>query len=168
MALKRIGELEVESDLRFHQRMWLVQRFGWMLMLAVLAAGLAGVFGGGPLSQATARSDGDELVLEYERYARQGGRSRVKVDFAVPTGAAEGRLLVSRATLEALEIEQLTPRPLRAESTAEGVVYVFAVAPPADRVHVALHVKPQGLGGAAVRFALPGGAGVSADLYIYP
>jgi hypothetical protein len=53
LSLGRAGDLEVEQDLDFQQRTWALERAGWIVMLLIIAAALAGFFGGGPLSPTT-------------------------------------------------------------------------------------------------------------------
>ncbi|HEU4345558.1 MAG TPA: hypothetical protein VFU31_28750, partial [Candidatus Binatia bacterium] len=54
--------LEIEEDLRFQERAWVVQRVGWGVMLLVIVATAAGMFGEGALSSATV-GDGKQLQI---------------------------------------------------------------------------------------------------------
>jgi hypothetical protein len=44
LSLGRVNDLEVEQDLDFQQRMWAFERAGWIVMLLVISAALAGFF----------------------------------------------------------------------------------------------------------------------------
>ncbi len=48
--VQRVGDLEVAQDRTFQRRSWTIQRVGWVVMLLVAAAALAGLTGSGPLS----------------------------------------------------------------------------------------------------------------------
>ena len=73
--MKRVGDLEINEDLRFQRRMWAVQRVGWIVTALVVLAALAallGLLGPGLLStSAKAGSGGASLsVEEYEQVLR--------------------------------------------------------------------------------------------------
>ncbi|HPO58399.1 MAG TPA: hypothetical protein PLV53_06100 [Anaerolineaceae bacterium] len=44
--------LQVDQDMPFQEKEWTAERAGWIIGLLLLLAGLAGLFGGGPLSRA--------------------------------------------------------------------------------------------------------------------
>lgn len=48
----------IDEDLTFQRRNWAAERAGWALMAAVVALGLAGLFGPGPLSRPVATAEG--------------------------------------------------------------------------------------------------------------
>jgi hypothetical protein len=64
----RSSQLQIDEDLAFQRREWKIQRVGWGAMALVIIAALLGVFGTGPLSNATLEREG--LRLEYERFCR--------------------------------------------------------------------------------------------------
>ncbi len=53
----------------FQRREWLVQRIGWTLLAACLAAACVGVFGDGPVARQT--SGAGEVHVELDRFARR-------------------------------------------------------------------------------------------------
>jgi len=70
--LKRIGDLDINQDLAFQRRSWSLQRIGWGLIALVLIAALLGLFGHGPLSEATTDDPSLPIRLAYERFGRFG------------------------------------------------------------------------------------------------
>ena len=61
----------IEATMPFQRRTWLAERIGWFGMGAVVAAGLAGLLGGGgPL--ATGRMEAGGVTIEWPRMARLG------------------------------------------------------------------------------------------------
>ena len=44
----------IQEDMRFQEKLWKLERVGWITLTLVVAITLLGVFGAGPLSQATA------------------------------------------------------------------------------------------------------------------
>src|SRR5919106_6001727 len=70
--------LQIDQDLAYQQREWLVERVGWIVMLLLIVAAAAGIFGNGVLSRASV-SDGKQLRIEYERFAHYLTPTSLKV-----------------------------------------------------------------------------------------
>jgi hypothetical protein len=68
MGSARVGDLEVSQDIEHEKKTWRVRRIGWIGLGLVWLAGLAGVFGSGPVSGGTA--SGPSLRLDYDRFGR--------------------------------------------------------------------------------------------------
>ena len=102
-------------------RSWAFQRFGWLLIAALVLAALLGVFGSGPLSSAS--TEGVRVRLDYDRFARLGQSTKLRLSFV---NASDTRLEFSRAYLEAFRIEQITPQPRAAEGNEDTLGYLFA------------------------------------------
>ena len=66
-----LPELEgiARTTTRFQKREWVWQRAGWVALALFLLAGLAGVFGAGPLANVTVRNAAGEF--EYQRFVRR-------------------------------------------------------------------------------------------------
>jgi hypothetical protein len=165
----RIGDLELDEDLRFQKRQWKVQRVAWVVWLVVLAAAVAGLFGSGPLSNGTAGEEGGPLWAEYHRFERYQGPSDLKVFFG--PGAAsggEGRVWLARDYLESIELEAVTPTPLRVEAGADRHTYVFPVSDPQQGTSVVFRFRPEALGRHEARIGLPGGQELKFGRFVYP
>jgi hypothetical protein len=121
------GDIEHER-LDFHRRDWLVQRAGWSVMALIVAGGLVGLFGSGPLAHATAGRRGS-VWLEYERFARLEGLHRLTVHLDDDAGPeAEREVALTKDYLEAVTIEHIDPEPVHVTATADALVYRFAIA----------------------------------------
>jgi hypothetical protein len=120
--------LEIDQDLAFQHRSWIVQRIGWSVLALMLVAALLGLFGSGPLGRATAGSEGSSLWIEYERFWRQEKPMTLGIHFA-PEAVRDGevRVWLSRAYLEANAVEQVTPPPDRVETGDDRHTYIFTV-----------------------------------------
>ena len=66
------GPRELDRHLPFQRREWRAQQIGWIALGLFLAAALAGLFGGGPLSSARASDPGGGLTVDYQRFVRAG------------------------------------------------------------------------------------------------
>src|SRR6186997_936936 len=62
-----IEGLEIDEDLALQRAEWRTGRAAWIGFAALLLAGLAGLFGSGPISHGAIR--GQSVGLEYERIA---------------------------------------------------------------------------------------------------
>src|SRR5213595_1235399 len=86
-------------DEQFEDRWWHVEFVGWIVMLALVVAGLAGVVGRGPI--ASARAAGATTV-EYERIARYQTPTRIVV--SLPANQPQATLFVSRSLLDRVQM----------------------------------------------------------------
>ena len=158
----RKGDLEVADDLAFLRRTWKVQRAGWILIALVLLAAVAGVFGSGPVG--TASTEAASLALDYARFARRDSPEELRVQGRrSPTGDGVAIGIANRF-LDAVEIEAVSPPPLRAERAADRTVYVFARAP--GEVRFSLRYKR--LGRVHGDVAIGGGEAVAFSTFVYP
>jgi hypothetical protein len=150
VAIVRAGDLEIDQDLTFQRRAWMVQRVGWVVMALLIAAALAGVLGSGPLSRQTARAPG-ALEVEYQRFGRYQDAETltVRLEPAV-TAVPLVRLSVNREFLDHSAIERVVPAPERVEAAERRVVYSFRVAGPGQPFPVTFNARPQRIGPVAV------------------
>ena len=61
-------ELEIDEHLHLQEKGWVIQKFGWAIMVAVMIAGGLGLFGEGVLSTQTIASG--PVKVNYEKYYR--------------------------------------------------------------------------------------------------
>jgi hypothetical protein len=120
------SQLPIEDDLTYHRRWWRMERVVLVGMLFLLAAGLAGMFGRGPLSRATA-SNGGTLSCEYERFARQFAPTELRCDILDSQMGTLLELRVGRAYYDSVRVDQIAPTPEEEEVTADHVAYRFKV-----------------------------------------
>lgn len=131
------------------RREWRIERIGWVLMAAVVIAGLLGVWGHGPLSSAEARSG--RLAVTYERFTRNVGQSELIVRAA--PGSAEGGLIrvrISQDYLATNQVQAITPEPASTEAAAGDLVFEF---PAKDQSGLVLRIDTRPTGGMGVRKA---------------
>lgn len=77
--ISQVGDLQVDQDLNYQQREWLVERVAWAVLALVVLAALAGLLGGGPLSQATAGGEGWPLQVQYGRFVHHRGPTDIQI-----------------------------------------------------------------------------------------
>ncbi len=157
---------EVDEDLAFQQKDWRVQRIGWGVLALILAAGFAGLFGQGPLSDATVRH-GDTLHVRYERFVRHGGPTHLTVRLA---SADPGPLQVtiSRQYLAAFHVKQILPAPVRVQAGDSDLVYTFDGPEQAGPVELKFFLQPESFGSHAGSLSAGPGTAVTLRQFTYP
>jgi hypothetical protein len=164
----RIGSLQIEEDLEFQRRSWIVQRVGWGLMGLLVIASAAGLFGSGPVSSAETRSAGGEVAVEYERFLRYDAPARLRI--AVREAAPEGTIAVrlNREYLDAIKLEHVVPRPERVEIHGDSVVFLFRQANPGQPLLATFDYEAQRIGRLRARVASGAGASLGFGQLVYP
>jgi hypothetical protein len=167
--IHRVGDLEIDQDLKMQHRIWKVQRIGWGVMALVVFAMLLGLTGRGPLSHATAGSVGSPLHLEYERFARCEAPMDLHIHLA-PGVAHDGkaRLWISREYLEALAVEQISPEQEKMQVYADRHVFEFDLPDAQQAATIVLKLRPQKIGTVAGRVGIENGSTLSFQHFIYP
>ena len=156
---------EFQAEERIHRREWLVQRIAWGLLILIIVAGLAGLFGNGPLSKQTmATASG---TIEIDRFARRSASEewRIRPIQAAQEGS-QLALRISSAFLECYEITAIVPEP--ASTTLDGSDVVFMFDASAARGTVAFHVEPERIGLADGSFVLNDSKPMLIRQFVYP
>lgn len=156
---------EFRAEQTFHEREWLVQRIAWALLAVFVVAGMAGLFGGGPLSKRTLRADAG--TLEIERFARRSATEEWTIrPAAAPDPNAPFTLRISSSFLERYEITSIVPEPESTTLSGREVSFVFDASAPDGAI--VFHVEPGHLGPSEGSFALGGAAPVRVRQFVYP
>jgi hypothetical protein len=124
--------LDMDVDETFSRREWKIQRIGWGIWLLTIIAALAGLTGSGPLSHAQARSNTDDLIVDYDRFARKGHQTQLTLHARENHPSTPIRLILSRSLLDQFRILRIEPEPISSETTDDGIAYSFANVGSAD------------------------------------
>ena len=158
---------QLDREIGFQRKEWTAQRIGWAAMALVILAGLAGLFGSGPLGDATAASG--PLEIAYPRFARK--RLPTQVDVAVGAGGIrDGRVAMwlDRAFVDRVDIERVVPEPESVAAAGDRVVYRFAVEPGASGAAIRFDVEPNSPGRWAWRAGLLDGPEIAIGGFVFP
>jgi hypothetical protein len=167
--ITRVGDLEIDQDLDFQHRSWMVQRVGWIVMPLIVLAALLGLLGPGPLSSATVGSEAGSLWLEYDRFGHYQGPMTLRFHLGVgsaPEGMA--RLRLNQDYVEKIQIEQVTPEPERVEMASDGLIYTFQVAKPNQDMIITFHLRPNNFGPLTGQIGLAEAQSLRFSQFIYP
>jgi hypothetical protein len=141
----------VKEDMRLQRATWRAQAIGWAALGLFLVAALLGAFSQGPLSGATATSDGGGLAVEYQRLQRSGAGDTVVVRvLSLPEDEAL-TIGIGRSFLQANTIESVSPTPAEAATGADGIALTYP--PPTGlpaEIHLAIRPHRAGLSRGAI------------------
>lgn len=166
-GVHRVGDIEIDQDHDFQRISWRLQRILWGIMAAMIAAGLLGLFGSGPLSRGSAGEPGAPLRVDYPRFGRY--QSSENLEFRVDAGrSGEARIWIDRAYLDAVEIERIEPVPLRVEAGRDRLDYVFAIAAQDAPASVVFSLRPRRIGPLPAIVGLDDHPPIRFQGFIYP
>lgn len=138
MPEERYDGLQVDEDLAWQERAWVVQRVAWGAFAVVLLAAAAGFCGTGPASSATA---GDSrFQVSYHRFLRYQAPATVEVE--VPVEGGEVTVWVDGSYLREMELQHVVPEPDSVEAGEARHSFTFMPAPDASRIVVAFSFRP--------------------------
>ena len=130
----------VGEDIRFQRRVWRFQRIGWGGMALLILSGLAGVFGGGPLADASGRSADGAVLVDWERIERVGRDSELRLRTVAPhVGPLELRLEGELAG--EVELGRIEPEPAAEARAPERIWFRFDPPPPGERAEIVLQLR---------------------------
>ena len=155
--------LQIDQALTFQRRFERVQRVAWWLLALVPVAAIAGLFGGGLFSEATAGSERARVTVTYERFGRLTADTELELEFARPARTTD--VAISRTFLDRYNTSEVRPQPLRVRTLADAVVFTFAVAP-AGRA--TFFLQPDAVGSSSGTVTVTGGTPVHVKQLVYP
>jgi hypothetical protein len=124
-------ELEVGYDARFERTWHRAEIAGRVVMVLIVAAGLAGLFGRGPFSHHTEATAARTLSADFEPVARWGTPTDVTLHIRPPPGDQhEVRIRLSSQFVEPMGLSGTLPRA-EVERAAGGDLLLTLSLPPA-------------------------------------
>ncbi len=117
-----VQNIEVGYDHDFLQRWMRFEKVAWIVMVIALIAGLAGVFGRGPLAKTTVKA-GDGTEIRFERVARN--KTPALVEIRLPETLAGGKMLKIRIEGDLLNrgrLQRIVPQPAREIPISHGLI----------------------------------------------
>jgi hypothetical protein len=155
------------SDLRFQRRQWRFQRVGWVAMLAVALAGIAGLMGEGPMTQLSAVSPDGQLEIRTDRFTRHGAPIQLIVVVG-PEPPDQVRIWVDQSYLAGLRLDAEVPEASESLAERGRVVFVFDLPRERRPAEVRFQIEPDAIGLQRARIGIVGGAEVAFDQMVYP
>jgi hypothetical protein len=169
VTIERIGDLDIQQNIEFQQREWVLQRIAWVVIVLILIAACLGLFGHGLLSGATAESPGGELRVSYDRFDRRAAPSHLEIKIA-PGAGQDGRieLWIERAYLERAEVRTISPEPESGRADDDRFVYVFSAVDPDRPQIVTFQLVHDRFGRERGELGLIDGPSVALSQFVFP
>jgi hypothetical protein len=162
----RHPSLEVDDDPRLQKWDWVLQRLGRWLMLLLLAGVAMGLFGmDGPLSSVHEGRPDRSLAVDYNRFIRYHSPDTIRI--AARAAGETMRLSMDAGYVEQIQIEQITPRPVR-EIGADGAVTFVFTTKPGTLLNADIHFAPEKYGRLDGWIALADGPRLRLSHFVYP
>jgi len=110
----KVGDLEINQDLKFQRRMWRAEAVGRLVLLASLVAALLGFWGGGGwLSQRELSTPSGSVKARFEAFERRGSEAILGIQLA--RGVTE--FWLDSTYLEKNHLVNIQPEPGRSHWT---------------------------------------------------
>ena len=139
-------EFEVGFDEKFERGWVRAEIVGRVVMVAFVVAGLAGLFGRGPFSHRTERSDASALAVDFEPIARSQAPTQVTFHIANPTDAPTVDLFIGTNTVEPMGLQRIEPEPVATKAVKDGLVLSLAIPPGTQDSEIRLMLQPAVIG----------------------
>lgn len=143
----RVGDLEIEQDLRFEKKDWAAQLIGRVVIGLLIVGALLGFFGAGPLSLTEVHDETGNLAVVYEHFGRRGATTDLTATIA-PESFSNGqaKLWVSSDYLAKLQLDKVTPTPDQVSALDEGFTYTFLASEPDEELTVTFNFTIASMG----------------------
>ena len=158
-----VNGLQIDQALDFQQRFHVIQRVAWWVLSLVPVAAVAGLFGGGLFSQATAGSRAAGVTVSYDRFARITADTEIELRLTRANGPTA--VTISRGLLDHYKITEIRPEPARAVTRAGRIEYVFAASASGTAVFA---VQPDDVGSSSGTVTVAGGEPVRVHQFVFP
>lgn len=159
---------EQQQDTDAVRRTWQFERIGWGVIVLAIAGGLAGAFGGGPLSSASVLSADGRVGVHLDRVIRYNAPSTLVVRLA-PDGVGDTITIVSLDTayLRAVDVIRVAPEPIRVRASPDRVEYHMLRPDPAREMTITFAIQAGTRGRHRVRLGTTRGS-VEFDQLVLP
>lgn len=160
--------IQLEEDLAFERRSWVVQRVAWVAIFLFVAAAALGFLGSSALSKRTVEREG--IKVEYEKLSRERAPAEMMLTISPPfPGKDEVGVWFAGDFFKSISIEDLVPEPVRATSEVDQLRFVFALSNSDKPIQIRMDYQPEASGRLEARLGLSGGRQrVDFRVFVYP
>ena len=156
----------VREDMAYQLKVWRFERVGWYVLVLLVILTLLGLFSRGPLSSRDVKTSDGRLGVKYELFHRNGATHPMILHLKGPPEAVL-EVELGGDWLEGFHVQALQPQPMRSASAGPGIKF-WVQADAKGEATLYLSLLSEGLGTYHCRIAMPGGASVSFDPFIFP
>jgi hypothetical protein len=166
-AKEKPAELDIDQDMTFQRRQWVVQRIGWLIFGLIVLGGLVGVLGAGPLSNVKA-SGADGAQVEYERFTHRATPMTLTIDPGASV-SADGTVEIALPYefISNLEIHRIVPEPDSEILSGDEIIYSFNVGE-GGLSPITFHVEAEDAGSFQAHIRINDGDPITFNQMVYP
>ena len=118
-------DLQMAADPARERLEWRIQRIGWLAMIVVCGAALAGFLGRGPVSKKQVGKIGSNLYVEFEQYVRNRAPFTLKVYCRGDASQERFTLSLDRNFIKEVEVKAIQPEPVEVTGGGAELIYHF-------------------------------------------
>lgn len=152
-------DFEIDEQLDLQEKGWVIQRFGWIMIIAVMIAGALGLFGNGLISNKTSSSG--NIKAEFERFFRYETEMRVLVESSDHISS----ISFPQQYLKDFRIIHFVPEPVNNNTVGHEVRYNFLAG---QNKIVSVYLIPQGFGSVKGSMNVNETTVLNLDHFIFP
>jgi hypothetical protein len=127
----------------FQRREWIFQRVGWVFLGLVVLAGLAGLFGNGPLSNRSLSNE--SATLKFERFVRRDADTRWELELHRLASSGTVDVTIDAPLGASFETVSIQPTPTSTSLSKGRWVYHFELRGEGEN-RVVFIVQPEHMG----------------------
>lgn len=135
------SSLELEQDIPSQRREGRFERVEWEALAVIVAAGFAGLLGGGPAAHRTATTEDNAVTLSYARIARQGAPALLTL--GIPGGDDSlVQFSIDQRYLATVNLGEVVPAPASSSHTSASVSVMLQRTDPATPMQIDVAIQP--------------------------
>jgi hypothetical protein len=135
-----------------------------VVLMAIVAAGLLGIFSDGYLNAASI-GEGD-FSAQYDRFQRKSVTTRIRVNLPIDDDN-DAHLMIGKSVLDTYDVDSIDPRPARAAEDQDNLTFRFD-ADGGRQLTAFIALRPRRAGLADVNLATPNRPPLLLRVLIYP
>lgn len=164
-------DIQIEEDLDFQRKEWRVERVGWIIMAAIIALAVLGLFGGaGIFLRTTNGTPGTGIWVSFDRFIRFKSPSQLSI-YMNPEldGSGKTSFWIDRKYLAKIQINNISPQPVEVEVEENRLTYHFTVSRSDLPIEVIFDITADDIGRNNGRMGMgQGGQVVEFHQFFYP
>ena len=168
VTIERTDGLESGENVDFQQRWWRLESICYPIFALLILAGLAGVFGRGPLSRTSAGSSDAAPRVDYERFARFRTPTVLVVHAASSAGDSTLTVRITGAMTERIPVSRIVPQPAVQRPVPGGQQYVWRAGSATDTTSIRFVLEPGKVGRSEGSVQINDAAPLQLSQFVYP
>ncbi|MGN6134744.1 MAG: hypothetical protein ACTHOU_09595 [Aureliella sp.] len=169
VASQAKSDIQLETDDRFQDNEWRIQRIGWTIWIGLLVAAMLGLLGPGLFSQTRSLSSDRSLAVTYDRFVHFHHPTTLVLSFEQALPAQEQlELTIDHALLDQIDIQRIDPEPEQSTLSSEGVTYRFRKDAALRSGKLILHIDYDRPGRIVGHIGLSGHAPATVTQFVFP